>query len=196
VAARSDETDARGDGFEQALRSGEPFTVEYRFLKADGSMVWIREDAVVVGPDGDQGPSHIQGQMTDVTEHKRAQEQIAQAEARYRMLVERVPAVTYTWDATYRSGEAPAPYISPQVRQLLGHGQDEFGDPTLWSRLVHPDDYERVMADWQVAERDGTAFRRVPMFTRAATSVIAERTCRSADERGDPVPCHVRRHGA
>jgi PAS domain S-box-containing protein len=176
--------------FEQALRSGEPFTVEYRFLKADGSMVWIREDAVVVGPNGDQGPSHIQGQMTDVTEHKRAQEQIAQAEARYRMLVERVPAVTYTWDATYRSGEAPAPYISPQVRQLLGYGQDEFGDPALWSRLVHPDDYERVMADWQVAERDGTAFRaEYRMFTRSGDVVwIADEAVPvGRDERGHPL---------
>jgi PAS domain S-box-containing protein len=148
-------------------RTGEPLGIEYRHLKPDGTEIWVREEAVVVERDADGRPALVQGLIADVTERKLAEDHVAQAEARYRTLVERVPAVTYTWDTTYKSGEAPATYISPQVRQLLGYGQDEFGDPKLWSRLVHPDDYERVMADWEVSERGGVAFRsEYRMFTR------------------------------
>jgi PAS domain S-box-containing protein len=162
-----DDRDRVVEAIARSGRSGEPLGIEYRHVKPDGSAIWVRQEAVVVERDAGGRPVLVQGLIADVTERKVAEEQVAQAEARYRTLVERVPAVTYTWDTTYKSGEAPAPYISPQVRQLLGYGQDEFGDPMLWSRLVHPDDYERVMAEWDSSERDGVAFRsEYRMFTR------------------------------
>jgi PAS domain S-box-containing protein len=144
---------------ERVARRGDPVTIEYRHRKPDGDIVWVREEAMTVERDADGRPTSIQGLVYDVTERTRADEQLAEAEARYRALVERVPAVTYLWDASYRSGEAPANYISPQVRQLLGYGQDEFGDPTLWMRLVHDDDRDRVTAEWGASERGDTAFR-------------------------------------
>ena len=144
---------------ERSDRSGEAFAVEYRHTKKNGELVWLRDEAVVVERDGDGRPSLMQGVMYDVSERKRAEQDLAEAEARYRTLIERVPAVTYTWDAAHRSGEAPASYISPQVRALLGHSPEEFADPALWARLVHPDDYERVMAEWDACQRGDVAFR-------------------------------------
>jgi PAS domain S-box-containing protein len=143
----------------RADRTGEPSSIEYRHIKPDGSVIWVREEALVVSRDADGTPSLVRGLIYDVTERKRAEEQIAQAEARYRTLVERVPAVTYTWDAYHKSGEAPTAYISPQVEQLLGYGAHEFEDPQLWHRLVHPDDRERVLAEWERCERGESAFR-------------------------------------
>ena len=123
---------------ERADRTGEPFAIEYRHIKKDGSVIWVREEAIVVEHDGEDRPSLVQGLMYDVTERKRAEQHLEEAEARYRTLVERVPAVTYTWDSAFRSGEAPAPYISPQVFALLGYTPDEFGDPQLWSQARAP----------------------------------------------------------
>ena len=147
----------------EALRRGarhsEPVTVEYRFVRDDGTVIWLREDSLVVERDPHGAPTLIQGVLLDVTERKRAEQQLAETEGRYRTLVERVPAVTYVWDATYRSGEAPAMYISPQVRQLLGYAPEDFEDPQLWSRLVDPDDVERVMSEWAACERGDVAFR-------------------------------------
>jgi PAS domain S-box-containing protein len=175
---------------ERTDRRGDPLSLEYRLHGPDDTVVWVRQEAIVVERDGAGRPALVQGFLYDVTERQRAQQQVEQAEARYRTLVERVPAVTYTWDATYRSGEAPAPYISPQVRQLLGYGQDEFGDPTLWARIVHPDDLDRVMAEWEVSERAGTAFRsEYRMITRAGDLVWVtdEAVPVGPDERGHPI---------
>ena len=157
---------------DRADRTGDPLTVEYRHRKPDGETVWIREEAVTVERDANGRPSLVQGLMYDVTERKRAEEHLAEAEARYRTLVERVPAVTYLWDAAYASGHAPAAYVSPQVRQLLGYGQEEFGDPGLWTRLVHEDDYDRVMAEWAACERGDVAFRsEYRMYTHDGRTV-------------------------
>ena len=38
------------------------------------------------------------------------------SEARYRTVVERVPAITYSWDPTRRAGGSAIRYVSPQIR--------------------------------------------------------------------------------
>jgi len=143
----------------RADRTGEPLSIEYRHRKKDGSVIWVREEAVVVERDGLGRPSLVQGVMYDVTDRKRAEEQLAEAEARYRTLVERVPAVTYVWNTAFGSGSSPATYLSPQVEHLLGFDRAAFEDPELWNRLMSPDDRDRVGAEWTTASEAGSAFR-------------------------------------
>ncbi len=174
----------------RADRTGEPFSIEYRHRKRDGSVIWVREEAIVVQRDDEGRPSLVQGLMFDVTERKRAEEQVAQAEARYRTLVERVPAVTYTLDGSYRIGEAPAAYISPQVQQLLGYGQEDFRDAELWSRLVHAEDLARVREEWARSERGDAPFRseyRLQTRDGGYVWVRDEAVSVGRDDRGHPI---------
>ena len=144
---------------ELADRTGEPFTVEYRHIRKDGTVIWVHEEAVTIERDQWGRPSLSQGVMYDVTERKRAEQDLAETEARYRTLVERVPAVTYTWVGALSRDESAASFISPQVEEMLGYPADEFRDPLLWSKLVHPDDLQRVRAEWATCLRDKGAFR-------------------------------------
>ncbi len=68
-------------------------------------------------------------------------------EARYRTLVEQIPAVTYI----ARPDELTGPvYISPQAREIFGYAPEEWiSIPVLWARLVHPDDHARVAIDYR-----------------------------------------------
>jgi PAS domain S-box-containing protein len=71
----------------------------------------------------------------------RAEERLRAAEARFRTLVEQIPAVTFM--AVLGEGENEI-YISPHIEQLLGYTQAEWlADPFLWYWRLHPDD--RVM---------------------------------------------------
>ena len=174
----------------RADRTGEPFSIEYRHFKKDGTMIWLREEAVAVeyGPSGK--PRLVQGIMYDVTERRRTEAHVAEAEARYRTIVERVPAVTYVWDAKFASGEVPAPYISPQIEQLLGYTPRDFADPLLWSRLVHADDRDRVMAEWDACRRGGLAFRaeyRMTALDGRLVWIRDEAVPVSHDEEGHPL---------
>ncbi len=67
-----------------------------------------------------------------------------EAEARYRGLVEQIPAVVYS-DAGY----APS-YVSPQIEHILGvTPQAYIEDPDMWLNMVHPDD-----RDWVAQQSD------------------------------------------
>jgi PAS domain S-box-containing protein len=66
------------------------------------------------------------------------------SEAKYRALVEQIPAVTYI-EAI--EGLSNMTYVSPQVRGMLGYSPDDWrADSDLWVKLIHEDDRDRVMA--------------------------------------------------
>ena len=74
--------------------------------------------------------------------------QRAQADSRYRMLVERVPAAVYidVADPAVSDGGRLA-YMSPQIQAIVGYSPDAFlADPELWPGLIHPDDREATLA--------------------------------------------------
>jgi PAS domain S-box-containing protein/putative nucleotidyltransferase with HDIG domain len=83
-------------------------------------------------------------------ERKQAEEKLREAEARYRALVEQLPAIIYTvaLDQPPRTF-----YISPQIESLLGFTPAEWmADRELWIKQIHPDDRERVLTE--VRSRD------------------------------------------
>ena len=53
----------------------EPFKVEYRLIARDGRAVWVRDEAVLIR-DEEGNPEAWQGVMVDITERKRAEEEI------------------------------------------------------------------------------------------------------------------------
>lgn len=123
--------------------TGEPFLVEYRMLARNGTVVWFRDEAELVRDD--QGrPEAWQGVMMDITARKAAEAGLAEADARYRALVEQLPAIAYI-DPVDRRGTV---YISPQTTTILGYTPEEwYADPDLWRRIVVPEDHERLDAE-------------------------------------------------
>ena len=67
--------------------------------------------------------------------------QLPNLEARYRALVEQIPAVVFMAYLDRGIGEA---YVSPQIEAALGFSQDEWlEDPIRWYSHIHPDDKQR-----------------------------------------------------
>ena len=69
-------------------------------------------------------------------------------EAKYRALVEQIPAVVFMAYLDQGVGEA---YVSPQIEEALGFSQREWlEDPVRWYERIHPDDKAR----WSVEAAD------------------------------------------
>jgi PAS domain S-box-containing protein len=67
--------------------------------------------------------------------------QLPNLEARYRALVEQIPAVVFMAYLDRGIGEA---YVSPQIEAALGFSQEEWlEDPIRWYRHIHPEDKQR-----------------------------------------------------
>lgn len=84
--------------------------------------------------------------IRDTTQKKQAEAQLQSAEARYRTLVEEIPAVTFMASL---DGGVQELYVSPQIQQLLGFTQKQWlEDPVLWYTQLHPEDQDRWHRDF------------------------------------------------
>jgi PAS domain S-box-containing protein len=100
--------------------------------------------------------------IRDVSERKRAEARLRKLEARYRTLVEGIPAVTFMAALDEGVNEL---YVSPQIEALLGFSQKEWReDPVLWHKQLHPDDRQRWHEEFARTVAAGAPFRSVYRF--------------------------------
>src|SRR5580693_461278 len=77
-------------------------------------------------------------------EQDRAKAELRAAEARYRTLVERLPAITYVAEL---GADGPWHYVSPQIETMLGFSPAEWlSNPANWMNHIHPEDREIALA--------------------------------------------------
>jgi len=119
------------------VHSGE---FEYRIIRKDGQIRWVRELVQTVADES--GPSAFaQGVIYDITDRKRAEEELRKAEAKLRQVIDLVPAQIFAKDLEGRIllvNRAGADTLGMTVEEMTGRLHAE----------IHPDAEEvRQMLD-------------------------------------------------
>jgi len=162
------------------------YQMEKRYVRSDGSEVWVMLSVTLVrGADGT--PLHFVAHAQDIDARKRADERFVAAERRYRTLVEQLPLCMYI-----RSLDMTKPniYVSPQVEDILGYPvSDWLNDPNLVTRIMHPDDQERVLGE-AARVRSGTgSFAEEYRYLKPDGTVVwvQDEMHLVRDEQGEPL---------
>jgi len=126
------------------LRTGEScHDVVVGLVHPTGEVQWLTFSAHPLVRPGESEPFAAVVSFDDVTERQDTARALQEAEARFRTLVEHMPAVVHisALDET-----ASTIYMSPQVEGLLGYSPEEWlADPELWVKVLHPDDREETL---------------------------------------------------
>ncbi len=106
---------------------------------------------------------------------------------RYRALVEQIPAIIYT-DSAEKIFQTL--YINPQLKTILGYEPEEWiDDDDLWSRIIHPEDRERVLEEYTrhfVAKEPSIIEYRIK--TRDGRVIwVSDETRLIRDRKGKPI---------
>jgi PAS domain S-box-containing protein len=123
---------------------------------------------------------------TALVQRKIVEERLREAEAKTRMVIERIPAVTYIREMASRSLTT---YVSPQINALLGYDPEEcISDPEHWIKILHPDDKERVLAEDSRTNETGEPFRmEYRQFAKDGSVVwVRDEATVVCDEEGKP----------
>jgi PAS domain S-box-containing protein len=133
---------------ERASTSGGAIDCEYRLLFADDRVKYVRVLARPLGTASDE--LEFAGAVIDITEAKRAEETIRLSERELRTLVEAIPAYVGT-----NQPDGSVDFISQSWLDYTGFSREQ-GMGWGWGSAIHPEDFDRVLANWRAAVAAGT----------------------------------------
>ena len=132
----------------------EPYEVEYRVKHKRGDVLWVKES--IYPSYGSEGIIEcFVGRIVDVTERKRAEEELRKSEERFRSLTESTS--DWIWEVDQN---VVYTYASPKVKELLGYEPEEVIGKTPFD-LMPPDEAERVARIFQSIAESRRTFARL-----------------------------------
>jgi PAS domain S-box-containing protein len=132
---------------DRASQTGSDFEHEYRLLLDDGRVKYVH--ALAHALQDASGNREFIGAVTDITERKTAEEKIRRSETELRTIIEIMPA--------YMGSSLPdgtVDFLSESWLDYTGQTREEamgWG----WAGVLHPDDADRVLANWQAGLASG-----------------------------------------
>jgi len=129
------------------------FDVEYRLQRGDGEWRWVHDRAIRTHTQ--DGVLFADGVISDVTERKRAEEDLRRNQEQYRRLLANLPDVTWTLDS-----EGKILYMSANVEELLGYTLHEVLGGSLDLRLarIHPEDVDAAAKHFHALFHENETF--------------------------------------
>jgi len=127
-------------------RADVPCQYEFGFIRKNGD---IRH--VLVTADLIPGTTQTVASLIDITDRKRAEEQLLQREEQYRFIADNSLDII-----NRQTPECILTYVSPAITPILGYSEIEvLGKPVL--AMVHPDDIGRVRDDLMAIVQNGSS---------------------------------------
>ncbi|EMJ95106.1 PAS domain-containing protein [Leptospira alstonii] len=146
----------------------EAYDFEYRFMRSDGTVVWLR-DIVKVIVKGNK-PKWLRGVTVDITERKQIEEKLMERNRFIESILDITPDILYIYDIE----EKRYVYINDGIEIVLGYSVMEvksMGERMI-PNLMHPEDFLKYDAEM------------VPQYAKANDKDIIENSYRMKHHDG------------
>ena len=156
------------------------FDIEYRIVRFDGSVRWIRHRGFPVN-DKSGKVYRVAGVLEDITESMHARYALQKSEDRIRLIINTIPTMAWTIQP-----DGTVDFVNQRWLDYTGHSWEEIEEP---ARIVHPEDLPRVMEKWIGNMASGTPSEDELRLKRADGEYrwFLVRTAPLHDEQGNVV---------
>ena len=131
-----------------AISAGGETDYEYRLVTKDGKIYWVRDRRCCVRDE--QGKVVCwQGVIIDITERRKAEEELKKSEQSYRLLGESI--MHQVWTA---QPDGKIDYVNTQTLEYFGRTNGRMIYES-WKDIVHPNDLAECLERWNYSLRTG-----------------------------------------
>lgn len=137
---------------DQTLKTGIGQTIEYRLVRPDGAIRWVKAIADFVYEDGK--PIKLLGLNQDITEQKLATINQKEALDKLIKIAKQLPGVVYQYRLK-PDGSSSFPYASESIKNIYQLSPEEvFVDASKVFEKIHPDDIEAVVESIKISAQN------------------------------------------
>jgi len=154
--------------FERAVADGTPFAHEKRYVRPDGSIVWVNNSVSVIRrPSGE--PYGVLAVSIDVTERRVAEAAVRENEARLRALTDNLPGgMVYQVSTGIDGSERRFLFVSQSCEKLTGHRAEAIlADASVAYSMIEAEDAPVLAAAEEAAIAEDRSFDVQCRFRRA-----------------------------
>jgi PAS domain S-box-containing protein len=150
---------------QQAIAEGLPYRIEHRILRPDGKLCYaLSKGEAVVNAQGQV--IKLFGTTQDITAANQAQESFRASERRYATLAEAIPVGIFRLDS---AGDCI--YVNQYWCEMTGRSAEAaFGKN--WIETLHPDDRDRIPAEWAQAFEQGGLYRSEGRYLQPNGTIV------------------------
>ena len=155
----------------EVLEGKAEYHIEHEIMRKDGTTFFATEQGSVVRDESGK-PIRMYGTTQDITERKRAEDDLRRSEQQFRLIIESSPIPLALNDE-----RGNITYLNAAFVKTFGYGTQDI--PTLleWWQAAYPDEEYRewVINSWQerflAAEQTGEPFKEIELVVRAKNGV-------------------------
>jgi PAS domain S-box-containing protein len=154
--------------FERAVTEGTPFAHEKRYVRPDGSIVWVNNSVSVIRRRSGE-PYGILAVSIDVTERRVAEAAVRENEARLRALTDNLPGgMVYQVSTGHDGSERRFVFVSQSCEKLTGYPSEAvLADASIAYGMIEPEDAPTLAAAEEEAIAQDRSFDVQCRFRRA-----------------------------
>jgi PAS domain S-box-containing protein len=136
-------------GVQEALARGGAYQLDFRIVQRGGRERYVHcETQIILDQEGH--PVKAEGALQDVTERRRAEQDLSESRDRYQALIETTADFIWEMDA-----EGKYTYCSPQMKALWGYEPEDMIGKTPFDRMPSEDREQALRAFMSLAKSPG-----------------------------------------
>lgn len=155
------------DVFRRHVKTGDPFSIEYRMRHRSGRYIWLHNQGVVAAYDGDR-PVRAVGTMVDITARRAVTEDLQRSRESMQLAIQVSQAGYFDVDEITSNV-----FWSPQALSIFGIDDEAFTpNRRTFAKFLHEDDLPEYLAEFEAFHTRGTPLNLDIRATHAKGHVI------------------------
>ncbi|MBY8985429.1 MAG: PAS domain S-box protein [Candidatus Lokiarchaeota archaeon] len=119
------------------VNTGEAGSVEFRIQHKEGHYVTVSSSGQLIEKDNKK---KIVGLFRDITERKKAEQELESSEVKYRSFIENFQGIAFQGYQDFT-----AAFFHGEVENITGYNEDDFVSGRIkWNQIIHPDDIQEI----------------------------------------------------